>query len=541
MSDTTIKLRRSAVPSKVPTTEQLALGEIALNTYDGKIFIKKDDGVESVISIGERGFTGSQGDIGFTGSQGVTGFVGSQGIQGFTGSQGIIGYTGSQGDIGYTGSQGIQGEQGVTGFTGSQGIQGIQGFTGSQGIQGDIGYTGSRGNTGFTGSQGEIGFTGSQGDTGFVGSQGFTGSMGPVAGTDGQIIYNNGGVAGGANVYYDDTNDRFGIGVASPTSKLDIAETWNDVATTFTGVKLNVTDTTSAAGSLLMDLRVGGSSRFRVNKSGSIIVPAGTNANPGIKFVSDGDTGFKGVTSGGGEGFSFIIPTATPALSFNWALGLRVTATNFIGFSNNNNSSEATVDVRLYRDAANTLAQRNGTSAQTSRTYNTFTDASNYERAKIGWNTNVLEIGSEAAGTGTLRNINIVGGNVGINTASASAKLDVVGDIEVNSNVNLNSEATTLATTTKTQIASFAVASFRSAKLIVQAYDSVTGEVHISELLVAHNGTTASSTEYGVVFTGANPLAVYDVDISSGNVRLLAQRTSANSTQYKVSETLMVA
>jgi len=41
MSNTTIKLRRSAVPDKVPTTEQLALGEIALNTYDGKLFVKR--------------------------------------------------------------------------------------------------------------------------------------------------------------------------------------------------------------------------------------------------------------------------------------------------------------------------------------------------------------------------------------------------------------------------------------------------------------------------------------------------------------------
>jgi hypothetical protein len=132
-------------------------------------------------------------------------------------------------------------------------------------------------------------------------------------------------------------------------------------------------------------------------------------------------------------------------------------------------------------------------------------------------------------------------GNVGIGTIAPSARLDVAGDIEVNSNVNLNSEASILATVTKSQIASFAVASFRSGKLIVQAYDSVTGEVQISELLVAHNGTTASSTEYGVVYTGANPLVVFDVDISAGNVRLMATRTTTNSTQYKVSETLMVA
>lgn len=131
-------------------------------------------------------------------------------------------------------------------------------------------------------------------------------------------------------------------------------------------------------------------------------------------------------------------------------------------------------------------------------------------------------------------------GNIGIATTSPSATLDVAGDIEVNSNVNLNSESTTLATTTKTQIASFAAASFRSAKLIVQAYDSVTGEVQITELLVAHNGTTASATEYGVVFTGSNPLVVYDVDISSGNVRILAQRTTTNLTHYTVFKTTLI-
>ncbi len=75
----------------------------------------------------------------------------------------------------------------------------------------------------------------------------------------------------------------------------------------------------------------------------------------------------------------------------------------------------------------------------------------------------------------------------------------------------------------------------------MQAYDAVTGEVQISEILLAHNGTVASATEYGVVYTGSNALVTYDVDINTGNVRLLATRTTANSTQYKVSETLIVA
>ena len=48
----TIKLKRSATPSAVPSTSQLDLGEIAINTYDGKLYIKKDDGTASVIEVG---------------------------------------------------------------------------------------------------------------------------------------------------------------------------------------------------------------------------------------------------------------------------------------------------------------------------------------------------------------------------------------------------------------------------------------------------------------------------------------------------------
>jgi hypothetical protein len=43
----------------------------------------------------------------------------------------------------------------------------------------------------------------------------------------------------------------------------------------------------------------------------------------------------------------------------------------------------ATYDLALFRDAAGTLAQRNGTNAQAYRLYNTYTNASNYERAKL--------------------------------------------------------------------------------------------------------------------------------------------------------------
>ena len=54
-----MKFKRSAVPSKVPSTADLALGELAINTYDGKLFLKKDDGTQSVVEIGAGGGGGS--------------------------------------------------------------------------------------------------------------------------------------------------------------------------------------------------------------------------------------------------------------------------------------------------------------------------------------------------------------------------------------------------------------------------------------------------------------------------------------------------
>ena len=42
MADPKIYIRRSATPNKVPTTDQLALGELAINTNDGKLYLEKD-------------------------------------------------------------------------------------------------------------------------------------------------------------------------------------------------------------------------------------------------------------------------------------------------------------------------------------------------------------------------------------------------------------------------------------------------------------------------------------------------------------------
>jgi len=50
---TNIKLRRSATAGAIPTTSNLDLGELALNTYDGKLYMKTTEGsLDSVIQVG---------------------------------------------------------------------------------------------------------------------------------------------------------------------------------------------------------------------------------------------------------------------------------------------------------------------------------------------------------------------------------------------------------------------------------------------------------------------------------------------------------
>ncbi len=56
-----IKVKQSSVAGKVPTTPQLQLGELALNTTDGKLYFKKNvSGTESIVTVSAS--TASQGE-----------------------------------------------------------------------------------------------------------------------------------------------------------------------------------------------------------------------------------------------------------------------------------------------------------------------------------------------------------------------------------------------------------------------------------------------------------------------------------------------
>jgi len=231
--------------------------------------------------------------------------------------------------------------------------------------------------------------------------------------------------------------------VTASTPVINATQTWNDAAVTFTGMKLDVTDTASASDSLLMDLHLDASSRFKVKKEDGVDIRTIGNNNVWQKHLSfrykalDVLGGyeyriaeFQSKTSGG-RSFVQIVDRA----DYQYAVVFRLSqdpyiatrSGGFFGWVNSNpdtNPDPSIEDLRLYRDAANTLAQRNGTNAQEYRLYNTYTDASNYERGFLKWDANVFKIGTEYSGTGTERNLQFDAKRFTLNVTGAASNID---------------------------------------------------------------------------------------------------------------------
>jgi len=210
--------------------------------------------------------------------------------------------------------------------------------------------------------------------------------LGSGAATDGQVLTADGSggaawetVAGGGGDLVDDTTPQLGgdldinghsitgsAGTLTTDVKvLDLSATWNNAGVTFTGLKFNVTTTAQASASRVLDIQVNGQPAFTMGRDGILYVHA-TNGTA-VAFFSRG-----GVIQTQSTGY------------------FAINSTTGIGGS---------PDVLLLRDAAGTFAQRNGTNAQTSNLYRTYTDASNYQRLTKAWSTSTALIHNEGAGT----------------------------------------------------------------------------------------------------------------------------------------------
>ena len=81
-----ILLKRSGVSGSIPTTASIDLGELALNTYDGKAFMHKSGSTDEVVQFVVAG-SRTSGSISLTGAVTASVFVGSgAGLTGVTAS-----------------------------------------------------------------------------------------------------------------------------------------------------------------------------------------------------------------------------------------------------------------------------------------------------------------------------------------------------------------------------------------------------------------------------------------------------------------------
>jgi hypothetical protein len=71
----------------------------------------------------------------------------------------------------------------------------------------------------------------------------------------------------------------------------DLAQTWNAAGTTFTAIKMNATDTASAAGSLLLDLQVGGVTKGSLSKGGLLVAALGVQGTTTNNSAAAGTVG----------------------------------------------------------------------------------------------------------------------------------------------------------------------------------------------------------------------------------------------------------
>lgn len=204
-----------------------------------------------------------------------------------------------------------------------------------------------------------------------------------VAGTSGRVLYNNSGAAG-------------------------------EMTTTGSGTVLAL-----ATSPVLTTPNIGVASGTSVEVTGQFFGKnAYSNTAPAYSFTSSTNTGF--AQSSGGI---YFISAGTARLSVASTI-VQISSNSEFGWSPNANADSAANDTRLWRDAANIVGQRNDTTAQAFRIYNTFSSTTSYERLEIDWKTtaNVILIGAQkGSGGGTARVMSLVYG--GTSTAAMSVPI----------------------------------------------------------------------------------------------------------------------
>lgn len=371
-------------------------------------------------------------------------------------------------------------------------------------------------------------------------SEVFSGTIGEI---DATIAYTN--VTGAPTI--GDGALTLGIGTAGAT---------NTTVTVGTGTGFTANDTANVtydikvgpALTALATLMTGAGSGF-VKKSGADTYTLDTatylTSSTGVTTFSGGTTGLTpaAATSGaitlagtlvvanGGTG-------STTAAGARTNLGATTVGSNLFTLTNpsaitflrvNADNSVSALDAATFRTAIGAQASGSYLTAEAD-TLETVTGRGATTGTAISL-TNATD--STSSTTGAL----IIDGGVAI-----KKNLSVVGNIaEMTSGAvkigDRTGVQTSVAATTATAVDSFAAATYRSCRYLVQITQGTNYQV--SEVLVIHNGTTTTMTEFAVLETNG-ALGTLTSDINAGNVRLLVTMGSATSATINIIKQMMV-
>ena len=154
---------------------------------------------------------------------------------------------------------------------------------------------------------------------------------------------------------------------------------------------------------------------------------------------------------------------------------------------------------------------------------------------------NSTPIGATTPSTGAFTTLASTGnttiGTNSSNTITLNGK--VTSDLKIK-DAGLDVATTSVTTTNQLSVFSYAAATYRTAKILVQIVDTTNSQYHSAEFLLTHNGTTVNLVSYGVVTT-ASELGTFDASISGGNVQLLFTATAATTKTVKAAATMLTA